>query len=161
MPRLRSAATPPPRRSAAGAPRSRSVRRLTHPLKKLAKPTVEEQEERLEEREVPNLEAFSLDPKQALIQRHAQVRAERASPFLGATAVLIVLIVGVCALGFWWLFAGLFPKQSLSLATVSPQASSTVRFFPVSVSSSTPVVSTSTERRLLLPLSPTSSPSLR
>jgi cytoskeletal protein RodZ len=129
-----------------------------HPLKKMTKPASEEQEvreDRIMEPEVS--EAVPLDAKQELIQRHAQARAERAAPFMGATAILIILIVGVCVAGFWWLFASLFPKQSAPPVAISSQTSSTVQFFPVSVSSSTTPVSTSTERRLLLPLSPTSS----
>jgi cytoskeletal protein RodZ len=129
-----------------------------HPLKKMTKPASEEQEvreDRIMEPEVS--EAVPLDAKRELIQRHAQARAERATPFMGATAILIILIVGVCVTGFWWLFASLFPKQSTPPVAISSQTSSTVQFFPVSVSSSTTPVSTSTERRLLLPLSPTSS----
>jgi hypothetical protein len=151
MPRTRSLATPPPRRSGA-SDRPRSVRNLTHPPKRLVKQTVAEEAVQ-EEREAP------IASKQELILKHAEARAE-APQGLGPLGILGV--VATCALIFaaWWFLPAIFGKpEPLSVPTISVPlenaSSTTVRFVPQSSASST-------ERRLIVPLpSSTTSHSLR
>lgn len=159
MPRTRSAATPPPRRS--GTDRPRSVRQMTRraapPVKKEARPrkSVAPELVVVEER-VPEA---ALDPKQRLILQHAAARAGRTpTAFEGFSVIAVVLTCGVI-FGAWWFLSDLFAPKPIVLAPVSATlaettSSSTVHFVPQSASSST---ATSTERRLLLPLTPSSS----
>ncbi len=182
MPRERSAKTPPPRRST-GTERSRSVRRLTHPLKRrsaivheeveqpifpLQEPVADEQHDQQVSEHQP---ATSDDFKQQLIQKHAAVRATRSRSSLGAGGIAGVVVTCLVIFLGWWLVAKVFAKTPAA-PVVTPVATSTVHFLPIVVSSSTtPVVgsadavatSTATttpatiQRKLLLPLKPASS----
>lgn len=160
MPRTRSAATPPPRRS--GGDRSHSVHGLTHrparsskPAKKLANASTKlvkhidpEQEE-----ERSDLPETQLDTRQALIQRHAEVRAVRGQSGFGPVGIVAVALTCVAVFVAWWFLPDVFGKPGPIVPIVSSgeTATSTVQFVPVST---TP---TSTERRLLLPLTPSTS----
>lgn len=172
MPRERSASTPPPRRSA-GTERSRSVRRLTHPIKKRSAIVREDivtsgfdQEEQQHAEQ-----SLSMDPKQQLIQKHAAARASRGRSSLGAGGITGVIVTCLVIFLGWWLVAKIFAKTSVTPAA-TPVATSTVHFLPVIVSSSTtPVMasddvsatttatttSAKIERKLLLPLKSASS----
>ena len=133
------------------------TRRAAPPAKKEARPRKPVVPERvaLEER-VPEP---VLDPKQQLILQHAAARAERGRPaFEGLVIIAVVLTCGVI-FGAWWFLSGMFAPKPIVLAPASATLtetapSSTVHFVPQSASSST---ATSTERRLLLPLTPSSS----
>jgi len=168
MPRTRSQASPPPRRS--GTERPRSVRGLTHrpprsvkktaPVKKVArKEPVEELQaiERVDQRVVSPAEA-----KLELIQRHAEARAERQHPSgFGALGIAIVVVICLVIFGVWWLlpdpFAKPKPVATAPTSITDTASTSTVQFVPASTTTSTDSVPTSTERRLLLPLTSTSS----
>ncbi len=167
MPRTRSAASPPPRRSGS-SDRPRSVRNLTHRPKKSVKPVKKDKEHVLKpmvEHEV--VRELPLDHKQRLIQQHAEARAERHQSTFGATGMIAVVATCILIFVAWWFMPDFFaepePIVPFPAAVVTP--SSTVRFVPQSSTSSTPsenAVTTTTERRLLLPLtSPSSTDSLR
>jgi hypothetical protein len=157
MPRTRSTASPPPRRSGS-SDRPRSIRNLTHRPKKSVKP-VKKVEEVAQE--------LPLDHKQRLIQQHTQARAERHQSTFGATGMVAVIATCILIFVAWWYLPDFFappePIVPFPAAVVTP--SSTVRFVPQSSTSSTPAengFTTTTERRLLLPLtSPSSTDSLR
>lgn len=172
MPRTRSAASPPPRRS--GTERPRSVRGLTHrpprsvkkvaPVKKVAHKELAEElqaDERVERHVVSPRET-----KLELIQRHAEARAERQHPSgFGALGIAIVAVTCLVIFGIWWLLPDPFAKPTpivkAPVVMTDSAPTSTVQFVPASASTSTDSIPTSTERRLLLPLTPTSSqPSL-
>ncbi len=161
MPRTRSAATPPPRRS--GTDRPRSVRGLTHrplrsvkPVKKAKVPAkaikVEPAEEPIEQ-----LSESSDEMKQTLIQRHAAARAERHQSGIGAVGMFAVVVTCSAIFAAWWFLPDFFAKPDpivpipvASTAAVPTSApSSSAR--PV-IATSTLLTPTSTERRLLLPL---------
>lgn len=152
MPRLRSV-TPPPRRPAGSdrQPRKRSVTVKAKPIEEIL----------ITKTSVGN-------SKQDLIRQHAEHRAKRqtsgSSLFVISAAVVTCLAIGVG----WWLSLGVgkTPDESLSpkVASVEPIQTSVDR----SSSSTLPLVlppletiSTTTERKLLVPLSSTSSPRTR
>lgn len=158
MPRTRSAASPPPRRSGSSE-RPRSVRNLTHRPKKSVKPVKKEKDEEL-----------LLPPhehKQRLIQQHAKARAEHHQTTFGATGMLAVVATCILIFVAWWFLPDFFaePEPIVRFPVAARTSSSTVRFIPQSSTSSTPTetpVTTTTQRRLLLPLTtPTSTDSLR
>lgn len=102
------------------------------------------------------------ETKLELIQRHAEARAERRHPSgFGALGIAIVVITCLVIFGAWWLLPDPFAKSKPMAVTPTPVAdavpTSTVQFVPVSASTSTDSIPTSTERRLLLPLTSTSS----
>lgn len=167
MPRTRSTASPPPRRSGS-SDRPRSIRNLTHRPKKSVKSVKKEKEHVLKpilEHEV--VRELPLDHKQRLIQQHTQARAERHQSTFGATGMVAVIATCILIFVAWWYLPDFFappePIVPFPAAVVTP--SSTVRFVPQSSTSSTPAengFTTTTERRLLLPLtSPSSTDSLR
>ncbi len=170
MPRTRSQASPPPRRS--GTERPRSVRGLTHRPPRSMKKTapVKKPVHKKEVVELPAAEreervaALPGETKQELIQRHAEARAERQHPSgFGGLGIVIVAITCLLIFGAWWLlpdpFASSKPIVTAPAFVAETAPTSTVQFVPVSSPTSTDSVPTSTERRLLLPLTSTSSQS--
>lgn len=152
MPRTRSAASPPPRRS--GTDRPHSVRHLTQRATKLTSSTRQtaqavEQEQSSE---------ATLDPKQKLILRHAEARAERHQSSFGGGGMILVVLTCLAIFVGWWVLSGWFGRSTVvaPLVPMDSASTSTVRFAPASTSTSTAATS-STERRLLLPLTPSTS----
>lgn len=150
MPRTRSVASPPPRRSAK-SDRPRSVSRLAHRIKK---PVAQEHTEETE----LHAEETIQDPKLDLIRAHAVARAERHRSSLGAGGMIAVVVTCVVIFAGWWALPDFFEKPA-PLVITAPVAtpSSTTQFVPEATTSSTVRVPTSTERRLLLPLTPPTS----
>lgn len=156
MPRLRSV-TPPPRRPSPSdhAPRKRRV-----VVKAKTKEVVVDQTERIAE----PIRAPS--SKHDLIRQHVENRAKLHKPgnsvFVISAAVVTCLVVGIG----WWISLGI--GEDKTLPAVTPIATSVVSSPDASVTSTFPldlsavgIATTTTERKLLVPLSPTSSPSTR
>lgn len=157
MPRTRSAAAPPPRRSGSGD-RPRSVRALAHRRTTPRKAKVPQEDAPQAER------AADLDPKQALILRHAEARAAAGESNFGALGILAV--IGTCVLVFfaWWTLSDTFTKpepiipQPPVTQTPLPEMETTPVVLP---SAPIPETTSTTERRLLLPLSSSTTHSTR
>ena len=160
MPRTRSTSTPPPRRSTA-SDRSRSVRNLTHRPKKVTKK--EEKEE--------VVRALPADPKQRLILQHAEARAERPPSSFGPIGIAAAALTCLVIFAGWWFLPDIGGKPDqvvfapAPVATTQPQTERETVLAPlqaaVTAASSTSEQVTSTERKLLLPLTSSSSDSLR
>ncbi len=160
MPRTRSTSTPPPRRSTP-SDRPRSVRNLTHRLKKVVK----------KEEEVKETRALPSDPKQRLIVQHAEARAERPQSGFGPIGIVAAILTCLVVFVGWWFFPNIGGKPDQLVfdpapaLITQPQTGNQTVLAPlqaaVMAASSTSEQVTSTERKLLLPLTSSSSDSLR
>ena len=159
MPRLRSV-TPPPRRPSASdhTPRKRRVI--------VKSKTAEVKDEQAELKAQPVRTGSS---KQDLIRQHVVGRAERHKPgnslFVISAAAVTAVVVGIG----WWISLGIGEDKTLpevapiaisTEQTLTPQDTSATSTFPLDLSAAG-IVPTTTERKLLVPLSSTSSPSTR
>lgn len=156
MPRTRSSPAP------------RSVRHLTHQPKRLAKKLKAEPVVSEETPIAAGPEVYESE-HQRLIRHHAAVRAERHRSSLGFGGILAVVVTcGVIFVGWWFLPNSFEPKEQrlpLAVPPIVPSATST-RPVPVieiapSAATSSIIIPTSTQRRLLIPLNASSSPSIR
>ncbi len=147
MPRTRSQASPPPRRSGAERP-SRSVRQLTHPPTRAIKV-----QKPVEKRAAPTTETAA-EAKHALIQRHAEARAMGGRANFGPIGIVGVALTCLAVFVAWWFLPDVFSKSEptppLPSAASQPATLPAEAVIPA-------VAPSSTERRLLLPLISTSS----